>query len=197
MLTTVGKEEPALNKELLLKNLHMKWAQCRHCPELKSHIQFPITCHGNVSSGMMLVSEGAYIKSIQEGRYFTRGFLRDALPNLEDYCYLTDVIKCDSCGIKSKKLADRCYDHLVTEIDVLHPRVILAVGSLPFLYLTGEKGFFIQRHGTRKQYYHRGIETIPIIHPSRANVYYPGNDPVNDYKLSLRRLMTELADELN
>ena len=144
----------------------------------------------------MLVSEGAYIKSIQEGRYFTRGFLRDALPNLEDYCYLTDVIKCDSCGKKSTLLADRCFSHLIAEIELLKPKVILAVGSLPFTYLTGEKGAFIPRHGHRKRYYYRGIETIPIIHPSRANVYYPGNNPVNDYKQSLRRLMIELSNEL-
>ena len=185
-----------MSKEMLLKDLHMKWSQCRNCPELKNHIQFPIHCHGNVSSGIMLVSEGAYIKSIQEGRYFTRGFLRDALPNLEDYCYLTDVIKCDSCGMKSKTLAAHCFDHLVTEIEVLQPKAILAVGSLPFEFLTGEKGAFIQRHGMRKRYYYQGIETIPIIHPSRANVYYPGRNPVNDYKQSLRRLMTELANEL-
>ena len=98
---------PILSKELLLEKLLVDFTQCSKCPELCTHIQFPKHCHGNISSSIMLVSEGAYIKSIQEGRYFTRGFLRDALPNLEDYCYLTDVIKCDSCGKKSTLLADR------------------------------------------------------------------------------------------
>lgn len=97
MFPNAGKKKPAPTKKLLLKDLHRKWAQCRLCPELKSHIQFPVTCHGNLSSAVMLVSDGAYIKSIQESRSFNRGFLRDALPNLQDCRHLTDVITFAEC----------------------------------------------------------------------------------------------------
>ena len=194
-LITNTKGDKKLTNEQTLNDLLIKWSQCRDCPELKSHIQFPAHCHGTFSSGIMLVSEGAYLKSIQAGRYFTRGFLRDAIPNLEKYCYLTDVIKCDSCGVKSKTLAGRCFDKLIAEIVLLRPKVILAVGALPFEVLTGMNGPFISRHGMRKSFYCNGIEVVPLIHPSRANVYYPGDNPVADYKQSLRLLFSTFKSD--
>lgn len=178
-----------------INKIHSLSADCKKCTELSRHIQFPPHCHGNIDSGIMLISEGAYINSIKGGRYFTRGFLRDAIPDLENRCYLTDVIKCDSCGIKSKQFVQRCTDFLLLEIATLKPKAILAVGSLPFEVLTGQKGAFISKHGQRFTYYckqFKGIEVIPLIHPSRANVYYPSPNPVNDYKNSLRKIFRSL-----
>ncbi len=108
-----------------LNELHEKISACRRCNEIQGHHKFSAQCHGNVNSGIMLVSEGAYLPSIQAERYFTRGHLRDALPNLEELCYLTDVIKCDtSCG-KTNDIAKRSLPFLFEEIRIMRPRIIL------------------------------------------------------------------------
>lgn len=164
--------------------------QCCKCKELPNKIKFASECHGNIYSGIMLVSEGAYLPSIKAGRYFTRGHLRDAIPKLEEYCYLTDVIKCDSCGNKTTKLADRCFHFLLEEISILKPKVILAVGRMPFEKLYGKPiDNFSKIHGTRHQYFFAGTEIIPIIHPSWANKHYPHEPRVENYKENLRRII--------
>jgi uracil-DNA glycosylase len=99
-----------------LCQLHQRIAACRKCTELSNHSKFPPECHGTTRFGIMLVSEGAYLPSIQAGRYFTRGNLRDAIPNLEEFCYLTDVIKCDSSCGKSENLAQKCFPYLAEEM---------------------------------------------------------------------------------
>ncbi len=173
-----------------LNQLHQHIATCQKCSEIRKYTKFPSQCHGNANSGIMLVSEGAYLPSIQAGRYFTRGHLRDALPNLEELCYLTDVIKCDtSCG-KTSDIAKRCLPFLFKEIEILQPRLILAVGKMPFEQLNGKvSGRFADLHGKRNTYYYKGIEVIPIIHPSWANKHYPIEPKVENYRKSLQAIM--------
>lgn len=171
-------------------NLHEKINECRMCMALQGrHYKFPFQCHGNVNTGIMLVSEGAYLPSIQAGRYFTRGHLREALPNLEELCYLTDVIKCDtSCG-KTPDIAKRCLPFLFEEIRILQPRLILAVGKMPFEQLVGKvNGKFADIHGKRNSFHYKGIEVVPIIHPSWANKHYPFEPKVENYRKSLQAI---------
>lgn len=177
-----------------LEKLFVEIDQCKDCHELEKHIKFPVYCHGNRTSGIMLVSEGAYLPSIQAGRYFERGFLRSAIPDLEAHCYLTDVIKCDSCKKKTTTLADRCMHFLVDEISAIQPKAILAVGSMPFEKLCGKfYGSFIELHGQRRKFHYKDIEVIPLIHPSRANIYYPIEPRVANYKESLQRIIYGFA----
>jgi len=169
---------------------HQNMANCRKCAQIKEHLKFRPECHGNADSGIMLVSEGAYKPSINAGRYFTKGQLRDALPNLEEHCYLTDVIKCHTdCG-KSPNIAKQCLPYLFDEIKLLQPKLILAVGKMPFEMLTGTLwGSFSDIHGTRNKYFYKGIEVVPIIHPSWANKHFPFEPRVENYRKSLRELV--------
>lgn len=181
-----------MDRQALYK-LHEQIANCKICNELRGvHYKFPSQCHGKVNSGIMLVSEGAYLPSIQAGRYFTRGHLRDALPNLEEICYLTDVIKCDtSCG-KTSNIAKRCLPFLFKEIEILQPRLILAVGKIPFGQLVGKViGKFAEIHGKRNMFYYQGIEVVPIIHPSWANKHFPIEPKVEIYRKSLKAIVLE------
>jgi DNA polymerase len=173
-----------------LNQLHEQIAECKECNEIRGYHKFPAQCHGNVESGIMLVSEGAYLPSIQAGRYFTRGHLRDALPNLEELCYLTDVIKCDTTCGKTPSIANRCLPFLLEEIRILQPRLILAVGKMPFEQLVGKvSGKFADKHGKRGKFFYKEIEVVPIIHPSWANKHFPIEPKVENYRKSLRTIM--------
>lgn len=173
-----------------LSKLHKQIVACHKCSEIREYHKFPAYSHGNANSGTMLVSEGAYLPSIQAGRYFTRGHLREAWPNLEELCYITDVIKCDtSCG-KATNIVKKCLPLLIEEISVLQPHLILAVGKMPFEQLVGKvNGRFVELHGSRGKFFYKNIEVVPIIHPSWANKYYPTEPKVENYRRSLRDIV--------
>lgn len=173
-----------------LNQIYEQINACQMCTTLARYNKFPAHCHGNVNSGIMLVSEGAYLPSIQAGRYFTRGHLRDALPNLEQLCYLTDVIKCDTSYGKTPNIAKRCLPFLFEEVQILQPRLILAVGKIPFEQLVGKvSGKFADLHGKRGMFFYKDIEVVPIIHPSWANKHFPIEPKVENYRKSLQEIM--------
>jgi len=173
-----------------LQYFHRNMSSCRKCSQIKGNLKFPPECHGNAESTIMLVFEGAYKPSIEAGRYFTRGHLRDVLPDMERYCYLTDVIKCHTdCG-KSPAIATQCLPYLFEEIKLLQPQLILAVGKMPFEMLTGKLfGSFSDIHGIRNKYFYKGIEVVPVIHPSWANKHFPIEPKIENYRKSLQELL--------
>ncbi len=50
-------------------------------------------------------------------------------------------------------------------------------------------GRFSAIHGRRKTYYYKGIEVVPIIHPSWANKHFPIEPKVENYRKSLQMIL--------
>ena len=133
----------------LLSTLQNDIASCRLCSSLSPWRQFGREAYGTSSTGYLLVGEAPGYKSVENGRRFTgpagmliRRALRElAHPryrDLEDLFYITDVVKCHpaagprSVSNRSPRRAEihSCVDHLMREIDLLHPSTIVAFGKI-------------------------------------------------------------------
>lgn len=131
-----------------LSSLHIDIASCRLCPSLSPWRQFGLDVYGTVRTGYVLVGEAPGYKSWEKRRRFTgpagmlirRALWQLADPHyrdLEDLFYITDVVKChpasgpNSTANRSPTHAesDTCVGHLIREIDLLHPSVILTFGK--------------------------------------------------------------------
>jgi DNA polymerase len=166
--------------------LRSRIVACRDCTTLAPWRKFPVDYLGNIDTGYMLVGEAPGYISWRNSRAFSnpRNYvLREALADLnhpryktlEDLFYVTDVVRCHPAAGES--LANRsptptevrlCSRHLRDEIELLRPRVHVAIGRLAVEFLMGQPVKITQEHAKR----HVGpynSEVIILMHPSGRN----------------------------
>jgi DNA polymerase len=182
-----------------IEKLHESIATCQVCGFLKERWRFQQAAHGLCRAKIMVVGESAYKPSIEVGRYYSAGVLRNTLAgtvDLEQQCYLTDVVKCDKSYLDIKEQLEaaalNCRQFLFEEIEVIQPKVIIAIGELAFRYLTGIAGNFTRRQDDGERYLYKNVRVIPIIHPSYGNVHY-GKRPwqSGSYHSSIRNIFIQ------
>jgi uracil-DNA glycosylase family 4 len=134
---------------VLLTKLQRDIAACRLCSSLTPWRQFESNAYGTTSTGYVLVGEAPGYKSLVKRRRFTgpagmvirRALQQLAHPryrDLEDLFYLTDVVKChpaaalQSTANRAPRRAEihSCADHLLQEIHMLQPSIILTFGKI-------------------------------------------------------------------
>lgn len=159
--------------------LHNRIEKCQACNFFKERWRFQQAAHGLCQAKVMVVGESAYKPSIEVGKYYSAGVLRNTLAetvDLEQQCYMTDVVKCDKSYLEAKEQLEaaalHCRNFLLEEVEAVQPKVIIAIGELAFRFLTRMSGAFTGRQDDRKQYFYKTIPVIPIIHPSYGNVHY-------------------------
>lgn len=179
--------------------LHDNISKCKACEFFKEYWRFPPETHGNHQAGVMVVGESSYRNSIEAGQYYSAGVLRNTLAgtvDLEQQCYLTDVVKCDKSYLDTKEQLEaaalHCRHFLLEEVEAVQPKVIIAIGELAFRSLTGISGAFTGRQDDDKQYSYKNIPVIPIIHPSYGNVHYGKKTwQTGGYHNSIRSIFTQ------
>lgn len=179
--------------------LHNNIVTCQACGFFKEQWRFSQETHGNHLADVMVVGESAYKPSIEVGKYYSAGVLRNTLTgtvDLEQQCYLTDVVKCDKSFLETKEQLEaaalHCRHFLLEEVEVVQPKVIIAVGELAFRYLTGISGAFTGRQDDGETYLYKNTPVIPIVHPSYGNVHY-GKRPWQSggYHSSVRKIFIQ------
>ncbi len=166
--------------------LRRRIVACRDCASLAPWRKFPAEYIGAIATGCMLVGEAPGYVSWRNGRAFSNPgnyVLRDALADLghpryrtlEDLFYITDVVRCHPAA--GEGLANRsptpaevrlCSRHLAEEIDLMRPRVFVAVGRLAAEFLIGRPIRVTQEHASRHAGRYGG-EVIVLMHPSGRN----------------------------
>ena len=133
----------------LLSTLQNDIASCRLCSSLSPWRQFGREAYGTSSTGYLLVGEAPGYTSVENRRRFTgpagllirralRQLAHPCYRDLEDLFYITDVVKCHpaaghrSVSNRSPRRAEihSCVNHLVREIDLLHPSTIVTFGKI-------------------------------------------------------------------
>ena len=162
-----------------LVDIHSSIERCKVCPAMRPYLKFPGSSKGRSPQQVMLVSEAPGKKSIDAGRYWMgtsgmrlRNILRESgwKRDLGDLCYLTDVVKCWPQGEHSKNRApskmeiSECMHHLLDEIAVIQPEIILACGAISTNVLLGKK----LKDVAWGNWEWKGIRVIAFPHPSSA-----------------------------
>lgn len=161
-------------KTLLKINEEIK--SCKKCPLHK--IRNKAVCgEGAVSSKLMFIGEAPGFEEDKEGKPFigeagkllTRliekmGFNRQEV-------YITNTVKCHppSNRTPSEEEVSICFEYLREEIEIITPKVIMALGKVATYVLLGRKGKIKDLNMSKirgKVFFYGDIPVIPTFHPS-------------------------------
>jgi DNA polymerase len=172
---------PALSAEAraaAMADLRARATACQKCPNLaaaRKHVVFGV---GDVHAPLMFVGEAPGVDEDEQGEPFvgragqlltriiqTMGFARDTV-------YIANILKCrpDTPGQTAgnrKPTPDEmktCLPYLLEQIDLIQPRVIVALGATAVEGLLGKTAGITRLRGQWQTF--RGIPTMPTYHPA-------------------------------
>jgi DNA polymerase len=125
----------------------------------------------NREADLMFVGEGPGFHEDQSGRPFVgpAGQLLDkmiqAMQFSRETVYIANIVKCRPPGNRTpeEEEAKLCLPYLERQIQLVQPKVVVLLGSVPLLHLLGKTGI-TRLHGEWLEY--NGIPAMPTFHPS-------------------------------
>ena len=173
-----GAGGSSLNKTEALKELRERALVCMKCQNLaaaRTNVVFGV---GSVDAQLMFVGEAPGVDEDRRGEPFvgaagqlltkiiqTMGLSRETV-------YIANILKCrpDTPGQDSgnrKPTADEmrtCIPYLHSQIDIIQPKVLVALGATAVEGLLGQAGGISRLRGNWQEY--RGIPLMPTFHPA-------------------------------
>lgn len=184
----------------------MDWAQlreavrtcrrCRLCGQRKQAV-FGV---GNESAPWLLVGEGPGAEEDERGEPFVgqAGKLLDAMLAALRLArgreaYIANVVKCRPPGnrVPQADEADACAPFLDRQIDLIAPKLIVALGKTAATRLTGAEGSLAGQRGRVHRY--RGIPVVVTYHPAYLLRNLPDKAKAWEDLLFARRVMASGA----
>lgn len=153
-------------------NLRADVMNCTVCPLAESCTN-RVPGVGPLDAGIMIIGESPGQNEDREGLPFIgpAGNMLDAALNAigwsRDELYITNLLKCHPPGNRNPTAPEiaACFTHLKKEMEVIKPKVIIALGSIaastlihPDFKITQENGHWFELSG--------GIRGIAAYHPS-------------------------------
>ena len=147
-------------------------ADCRRCPlhETRSHTVFG---EGDPAADLMFVGEGPGADEDRIGRPFVgkAGHLLDDIIEKgmglrREQVFIANVVKCRPPGNRNPEPVEiaACTPYLHAQIDLIRPKVIVALGKFAAQTLLESKSSISSLRGRFFDY--RGIRLMPTFHPS-------------------------------
>ncbi len=111
---------------------------------------------GSRTANIMFVGDAPSSTDDSTGKIFTgRGgdLLTNMIENVLEIkrqdVYLTNILKCHDLNIKdpSPTYTHTCHPYLLKEIELIKPKIIIALGQLAYEYLTGDNSPLEEIHG--------------------------------------------------
>ena len=152
--------------------LRTETAACNACGLCKQRKQ-TVFGVGAEKAAWLFVGEGPGESEDQQGEPFVgqAGKLLDAMLAAAGLrrgveVYITNVVKCRPPGNRTPTLneAAACAPLLDRQIDLIQPKLIVALGKTAVIRLTGSEASMASMRGTAHSY--RGIPVIAMYHPS-------------------------------
>ncbi len=165
-------------KRQAMEELRQRASVCQKCPNLASARKNVVFGVGDIGSPLMFVGEAPGADEDAQGEPFvgaagqlltriiqTMGYSREAV-------YIANILKCrpDTPGQISgnrKPTPDEmktCLPYLLAQIDLIKPRVIVALGATALEGLFGKHEGIGRMRGQFKPF--RGIPVMPTFHPA-------------------------------
>src|SRR5437867_422718 len=165
-------------KEAAMAELRARAMVCRKCPHLAASRKNVVFGVGDVDSPLMFVGEAPGADEDEQGEPFvgkagqlltriiqTMGFTRDTV-------YIANILKCrpDTPGqtVGNRKPAPEemqtCMPYLLAQLDIIEPKVIVALGATAVEGLLGKTGGITKLRGHWREF--RGVPVMPTFHPA-------------------------------
>ncbi len=167
-----------VSRETAMAELQARAMVCQKCPHLASSRKNVVFGVGDPHSPLMFVGEAPGADEDEQGEPFvgkagqlltriiqTMGFKRQTV-------YIANILKCrpDTPGQMKgnrKPTADEmktCMPYLLAQIDLIQPRVIVALGATAVEGLLGITGGITKLRGRWQEF--RGVPVMPTYHPA-------------------------------
>ncbi len=165
-------------KEAAMAELRARAMVCRKCPHLAASRKNVVFGVGDIHSPLMFVGEAPGADEDEQGEPFvgkagqlltriiqTMGFTRDTV-------YIANILKCrpDTPGqtVGNRKPAPEemqtCLPYLLAQLDIIEPKMIVALGATAVEGLLGKTGGITKLRGHWQQF--RGVPVMPTYHPA-------------------------------
>lgn len=176
--------------------------QCSQCELRHEGNRGPTRYSGDPASPLMFVGEGPGGVEDEYGVPLVgpSGQLLDkalwSVGLTRDHVYVTNIVKCRPKNNRTPTLEEgkRCANiHLLREIEMVQPKVIVCLGKVAFQYFYGKTASIMRNRGIWFNYH--GIPVMPTYHPafllrqtgkdlveSKWQVYYDFKAAVNKAK---------------
>jgi len=189
-------------------NLINAIVNCRKC-RLSEYRRNPVPGEGNPSARVMFIGEAPGEKEDETGRPFVGAagkLLTELIESIgfkrEDF-YITNVVKCRPPNNRDPEEDEinACLPYLLKQIELVKPRVIVALGrhaARTLFNIAGLKWVSMSSmHGKAFKAVINGVEVviIPTFHPAAA-LYNPGlkNELRSDFENTIRRHVSEAME---
>ena len=185
---------------------------CQKCPNLAATRKSVVFGVGNLDAELMFIGEAPDADEDEQGEPFvgrageTLTKMIGAMGLTREQVYIANILKCrpDTPGQTSgnrpptPEEIDRCLPFLHAQIDLIRPKVIVALGGTAVDGLFGKiPGVGITRaRGKWRQY--RGIPVMPTYHPSyllRPNINNIKREAWEDLLQVMDRLKLDISDK--
>ncbi len=195
------KRESPVHRLYRIKSLAER---CRRCPLHTSRIQ-TVFGFGNIASGVMVIGEapGAnedlYGKPFigKAGERFTSILRENGIERDRDF-YITNVVKCRPPKNRDPepKEIEACKPYLMAQIEIIKPRLFLALGRYSATWLLGYKHTVSMKEIRGKILISKfGIPMIATYHPSAVD-HARSQSQREFYDRSLREDLKLFADKI-
>jgi len=165
-------------KEAAMTELQARAMVCQKCPHLAASRKNVVFGVGDVDSPLMFVGEAPGADEDEQGEPFvgkagqlltkishTMGFTRDTV-------YIANILKCrpDTPGLSAgnrKPTAEEmntCLPYLLAQVDLIQPKVIVALGATAVEGLLGKTAGITRLRGQWQEFH--AVPVMPTYHPA-------------------------------
>jgi len=168
----MGKEVVYVNS-FLWEEMEFQIKNCKSC-KLCNTRKKAVPGEGNTNSPVMFIGEGPGEDEDEQGRPFVgrSGLLLTKIfqsVNLRrDEIYITNIVKCRPPKNRNPEEDEikACKKYLDTQIALINPKLIVAVGAMALKALYNDENLKISEKRGKEMNWEGGIKVIPIYHPS-------------------------------
>src|ERR1700743_751211 len=163
---------PAGKRVAALEAVQAEIGDCTRCPLAYAGRHTIVFADGDPNATLMFVGEGPGADEDAQGLPFV-GKAGQLLNNMitamglkREEVYIANIVKCRPPGNRTPEFAEAstCSQFLVKQIDIVRPKVIVALGSTAATYLLGVRQSLSSLRGRR--YSTRGANVAGTYHPA-------------------------------
>ena len=154
-----------------IQALHGMISGCHLCDLSKSRTRV-MSGWGIPDARLMIVDDYVSLAEDESGVYFAgrsgaslRKMVENVLELPAESVYMTHAVKCKPSGSKTPSPSEwnSCKPYLFKQIEIVAPKVIVALGPDAYTLLTGDESPFEQVRGRKVAFGERTV--VPIYHP--------------------------------
>ena len=171
-VTAFKEEESNLALPNTLEKLRKQAQECHLCQLSKSRSQV-VFGEGDVNADIMFVGEAPGMSEDSSGKPFVgksgdmlTKMIENVLHISRNDVYITNIVKCRPANnaVPSPSEAHSCQPYLLKQIELIKPKIIIALGVTAYHYLSGDDSLISEVRGKLQE--HNGYKLMPTYHPS-------------------------------